>query len=538
MPRFAPLRSLRRLAADHAGAERAGMPVDEFRERRPLPRRDLLRYGALAGGVALAGGLLRTSSASAATAPRIAVVGAGISGLNAALALHDAGVACTVYEAGDRLGGRMFSERTYWDQGQTTEWGGELIDSDHRTVLALCERFGLPVVDVIKAGPRGGEEVFHFLGDYYPRAQADEDFRPVWRALRADLEAAGDTTDWQTSTPAGVELSRMSVREWIETRVPDGLGSRLGQFIDDAYTVEYGADTTEQTALGLVYLMGYQQDPRHFHVWGLSDERFHIVGGNQQLPEAIAAALPPGTVRHGCSLVALRANADGTQTLTFDTGGARRDVTADHTILAVPLGVLQRIDLSRAGFDRRKRESLDAMRMGCCTKLNMQLSSRVYLGEGPWPGVSNGECFADTGFQQVWDATRGQGGRAGVLIQYGGGRPAASLRPPAPFLDSSDHYVRDTTERVLDSVDKVLPGVRDAWIGKSTLSAWHLNPLSHGAYSYWPTDYCHRYAGYEAVRQGNVHFAGEHTSVAFQGFMNGGAEAGERAAQEVLGDLR
>ncbi|WP_371602381.1 FAD-dependent oxidoreductase [Streptomyces sp. NBC_01220] len=53
----------------------------------------------------------------------------------------------------------------------------------------------------------------------------------------------------------------------------------------------------------------------------------------------------------------------------------------------------------------------------------------------------------------------------------------------------------------------------------------------------WPPGYAHRYAGYEAVRQGNTHFAGEHTSEEAQGYMEGGAESGLRAADEILTDL-
>lgn len=544
MARSTPMRMLRRLVAEHATAEHARIPVDVARgalHRSEVSRRDLLRFGtAVAGTGVLAGaaGWSAPPARASETAPRIAVVGAGLAGLNAALTLRDAGIGCTVYEAGDRVGGRVFSERRYWNSGQTSERGGELIDSGHHTMHRLCRRFGLREVNVREAGPQGGQEVFHVLGDYYSPARADEDFMPVYRALRADLEAAGPVTGWRTSTPAGIELSRMSVYEWIATRVPGGHASPLGRFIDVAYTVEYGAETTEQTALGLVYLMGYQKNPDHFNAWGLSDERYHIAGGNQRLPEGIATALPSGTIRHDWRLLAVARDSDGTQALTFDVGGRTRTVRADHTVLAVPLGVLQRLDLSRAGFDRRKHESIATMRTGSCTKLNMQLSSRPYLGRGPWPGVSNGECFGDTDFQQVWDATRGQAGNSGILIQYGGGELAEALRPSGPFLTSADTYVRDTAEEVLGAVDKVLPGVRDAWNGKAALSAWHVNPLSHGAYSYWPVDYCHRYSGYEAVRQGNIHFAGEHTSVDFQGFMNGAAAEGERVANAVLDDLR
>jgi monoamine oxidase len=90
---------------------------------------------------------------------------------------------------------------------------------------------------------------------------------------------------------------------------------------------------------------------------------------------------------------------------------------------------------------------------------------------------------------------------------------------------------------MLAQVDQAYPGTSAQWNGLAQLSAWHRNPYSWGAYSYYPTDYIHRFAGYEAARQGNIHFAGEHTSVDFQGFMNGGAETGERVGKELLAAL-
>ena len=82
-------------------------------------------------------------------------------------------------------------------------------------------------------------------------------------------------------------------------------------------------------------------------MFGLSDERYHLRGGNDRLPIAIAAALPQGSVLTGWRLTKLVANPDGTQTLSFVVGKSTRTVTADHTVLAVPLGVLKTLDLAR-----------------------------------------------------------------------------------------------------------------------------------------------------------------------------------------------
>ena len=44
----------------------------------------------------------------------------------------------------------------------------------------------------------------------------------------------------------------------------------------------------------------------------------------------------------------------------------------------------------------------------------------------------------------------------------------------------------------------------------------------------------HAFAGAEHERAGNCHFAGEHTSHDFQGYLQGAVETGERAAGEIL----
>src|SRR4249919_3204331 len=168
MARTPLLRAIERLARDHDEAQRLGVEVEEWRERAYTRRQLLHRGGVVGAGLALGGSLAFGSPARAATSSRarIAIVGGGIAGLSAALRLEDKGVASTVYEASGRIGGRIHSDRSgYWDNGQTSESCGELIDTGHKTIRSLAQRFGLAVVDLLDAEPKHTDDTYWFLDD-------------------------------------------------------------------------------------------------------------------------------------------------------------------------------------------------------------------------------------------------------------------------------------------------------------------------------------------------------------------------------------
>src|SRR5207248_11089767 len=87
----------------------------------------------------------------------IAIVGAGIAGLNAALTLQDAGLSCSIYEASNRIGGRMHSATATWLDNQVPEWCGEIIDSDHEAIHGVIKRVGLKTIDLEQTPARGAE---------------------------------------------------------------------------------------------------------------------------------------------------------------------------------------------------------------------------------------------------------------------------------------------------------------------------------------------------------------------------------------------
>ena len=501
---------------------------------RRISRREFIKVtGATVGAVAVSGPIV----ALAGQEPRIAIVGGGIAGLSAALTLQDAGYASTVFEASNRVGGRMHSDTTSWLNGQTSEHCGELIDTGHTAIRHLARRFNLSTVDLLRAEPKHSDDTFYFFGQYYTQAQATIDFRPVFNAVNDDANAAGYPTLYNSSTAAGQALDQMSIFDWIESRVPGGHGSPMGRLLDTAYNIEYGNVTTEQSSLNLIYLLAFQPNRGKFAIFGTSDERFHIVGGNERLPQAIAASLQSGRVKTKHSLTAIAKNSDGSYDLTFTRPSGAFTATFDRVILAIPFSVLRTLNYQNAGFDGLKKTAITELGYGKNAKLHLQFDDRLWNHSGPW-GISTGTTFADTGYQNSWDVTRGQAGATGILVDYtGGGVPAASFNGQPTSADAQS-YAR----RFLRKIEPVFPGITASWNGRATLDVPRTNPYLLGSYSYWKVGQYTKFSGYEAARQpfpnGRCHFAGEHCSTNFQGFMEGGAEEGARAANEILSDFK
>jgi monoamine oxidase len=545
MARTPLVRALQRLAREHREAETLGIRPAELRERQAegaITRRELVKRGGIVGAAIVLGGpaaLARPARAAVGwNRARIAIVGGGIAGLTAALRLQDKGIGSSVYEASGRIGGRMHSDRSgYFSNGQIAEFCGELIDTGHTTIRGLAKRFHLPLTDLLAAQPKGTDDTYWFLGGYYTQAQADDDFASIAGALAADTDAADYPTLYNSYTDAGKALDHLSVYDWIESRVPGGHSSRFGRLLDAAYAEEYGADTSQQASLNLLYLLGFQPDGlADFAMFGASDERFHIAGGNEQLPEAIAATLPD--VRTGWQLTSVAANRDGTVTLRFSTDAGSTTVTADRVILALPFSVLRTLDYSRAGFDSLKNTAITQLGAGHNTKLQLQFKDRYWNGKGPW-GRSTGSLFTDIGIQNTWESTRGQPGASGILNDYSGGSVAAAYHPPTPYSNAAQNaQVAAYATAFLSQLETVFPGITKHWNGKASLSTPFRDPNLLCSYSYWKVGQYTGFSGYEAAPQGNIHFAGEHCSTDFQGYMEGGASEGIRAANEVLDALR
>jgi monoamine oxidase len=497
--------------------------VESRTTRRELVKRTAVAGAALAGASTM-GRFAKT--AYAAGQPQIAVVGAGLAGLTCAYRLKQAGYSATVYEANpDRIGGRCWSMK--FPNGQIAEHGGELIDQGHTAMRQLAQELGFTLDNLLQAQPRGTEDFFYVNGAKYPYSQLVVDLNAIYQKMHKDVSAASYPTLWNLYTQRGWELDHMSIIDWLNETVPGGASSNLGRVLDIAYNIEYGAECSEQSALNLLYLLGYSGQGQ-FKVFGPSNEKYHIKGGNDQVPKELGSRLS-GQIERDHVLTAIKQNSGGSFTLTFQNGATTRTKTVDHVVLAIPFSMLRDVNYTRAGFERLKVTAIKELPMGTNSKLHVQFDDRFW-----YDADNNGNTYADTGYQNTWEVTRAQGGTKGILVDYTGGKIGESFGSGTPV---------DRAKQFLGQLAPQFPEVTlsDQWDRKAESVAvdyWAGYPWTKGSYSYWKVGQYTKFSGMEKERQGNCHFAGEHTSQDFQGYLNGAVETGERVVDEILGDLK
>jgi monoamine oxidase len=487
-----------------------------------VPHGDAGRRRLIFEGTAL--GLLAAAprwavAATTRPTPRVAVVGAGLAGLTAAWTLHRAGVECRVFEASDRPGGRCRSEREAFAGGQVAERGGEFIDSVHHEIIALCKTLDLPLDDVLAAEAPGTAALTWIDGAPYSTRQATRDFQPVYPIVQRQARAIGEDLGYRHANRSARALDAISVAQWIDRHVPGGRASRLGRTLDDAYTEEFAVETTRISAVSLVTTLSAARASQ-FEPYAGSDQRFHVRGGNDRIVARLAQALG-GHLHLETRLTAVTQSGDGHVRLGLEDAAGRREEVFDRVVLALPFSTLREVDLSEAAFRPLKMRAIRELPMGSSTKLQLQFEERF------WNRQRSNGMVAMTGapFHSTWEPTRAQAGRHGLLNFWSGGELARAAAAPTETVAAG---------AALDALGRVLEIPAEAWNQRVIRDAWHAHPWSRGSYAYYPVGYVTTVLGIEPEPEGRCHFAGEHTSLAWQGFLNGAVESGLRAAREVL----
>ena len=511
----------------------SGVPLEDLLERsnaQRLHRRQFIGDVTKAGVALSAAGLLNGCRKAAdlfveeppvskesnfkSTQPKIVVLGAGMAGLNCAYQLKKTGYASSVYEASRRVGGRIYSEQNVISPSQMTELGGEFIDTEHKDMLKLCREFNLPLLDTLS--PTEAEllrDTFFIDNRFYSEAEVLAAFEPYQKRIAADIRSLPLTMTFEQHDSQTLYFDNLSIKAYLDSIAMDGF---LRKGIEIAYLTEYGLETEEQSSINFLYLFSANTS-QGFQIFGSSDERYKVAGGNQRVTDALYNQVRSQVVTER-KLIRIKQAARG-YTLTFNIGSRTETVQADMIICTIPFSVLRDIDFE-VSLPQWKKNAIDNLGYGTNSKLFLGFSLPIWRSYN-----HSGYMFSNGEIQTGWDNTQLQNGGGAGFTVYQGGKKGLALGSGTP---------QSQAPKFVSQLEQMWPGCAPAFTGRANRMHWPEHPFTKGSYA------CYRPGQYTTIRGaeikpvGNLFFAGEHCSSYFQGFMNGAAETGRIAAEEVV----
>jgi monoamine oxidase len=499
-----------------------GIPTNELiDEQFQKSRRKFLGDTGKAALITTIAGSSFLASCADKSAPVITIVGAGIAGLNAAYTLKRSGYFAQIYEASPRTGGRMFTAKDIMGAGLTTELGGEFIDTAHVDIFDLAKKFELPIVDTqIESEKKLIHACYYFDGKILTDKDIIEMLTPYVMQMQKDIDSMSEEITYNNHSEDDARLDKLSIADYLTSI---GITGTLFNLFDVAYTTEYGSNTSEQSSINLLYLIAPEMTDE-FNYSGYSDERYKIEGGNQRIPDELAKRME-NQIHVGYSLEAVSTKNGGKKIILhfIQSNGAAIDVETDYAIITVPFTILRDVKWN-VELSPVKKKAIDEMGYGKNAKLMIGFQKPLWRELG-----YAGFTFSDNGLQNCWDNSQMQKGDGAGLTVFTGGTAGEEL------IKGTD---KEQAAIYLARLDAIYPQISGFHNQKSARFHWPTYQYTKASYTCFKPGQFTSIEGSQREPEGNIYFAGEHCSYEFQGFMNGGAQTGRVAAEQILEKIK
>lgn len=430
---------------------------------------------------------------------KVIVVGAGLAGLTAGARLSQEGARVTLVEARHRAGGRVLTIRGSFADAQHAEAGGDFIDEGQHEIKRLAADNGLTLRPILRQG-------FAFVRHQGQRRPRELSGKNAWDALAhalCPLVDAYHKAHKQWDRPVVARLARQSVAQWLDEVRADGETRAVVRSLRGFFL----ADPEDLSLLALV-------DQLASDVPG-QERMYRIEGGNDLLVQALAGRLGDD-IQMGTIARAVYQDRMSTRVTVETPTGEEALLRAHYVVLAVPTTTLRSIHM-RPPLPPLQSRAVQCLKYGRVTKALLQFS-RAF-----WRKAGKPRAFGtDAPTGAVWDANEEQPGRAGILTVMAGGQASE---------DVQKLIAQQGVEGLAVALNWL--GRRSAPLLHSRLITWEDDPWAQGGYAYFDPGFAPGLREWLARPHGRIVFAGEHTSVNWQGYMNGAVESGLRAAEEV-----
>lgn len=479
-----------------------------------LNRRRLLQGGAAMVATGLIGGTAQATGAK--KRHDVLVIGAGLSGLHAALMLEEQGADVLVLEGRERPGGRVY---TLMDVPGRPEAAGELIGSNYARMIDRAQMLGMEMIPARGSNIKrewlmniGGETIREKEWPGHkrnPLKGADSNILPMTMlpvlSNRDNPLAELPLDAWLTPEMAQYDIPHS---DYLRARGVPEEAIRLMDVVIHTGRI----DTTSALHELRRYNVG------NFNT-KLSAQRkeadaFMIKGGNSRLPAAMAAALKK-PVLYGKTVVSISDRKGYSEVSCAD--GSRYE--ARRIVCSAPMRVLRNVV-----FD----PPIQGEHWRAINEVEYGLSLQVYFKyRRPWwpHADSPRSIWTDTPIERFasleWGVAEGQMPTVGLAFING--------EQALKFSFMDDRQVFDWTMKTLAHV---LPAT-EGMLEPITIQACHRDPHGSGDWVYWQPGQIKRFAPLMRNSHGHTHFCGEHTAVMERG-MEGAFESGERVAMDLL----